>query len=103
VLTTVSNVALDDDQLATRLLSKPMYGGVVFKDDDTVTVRLIAKTKPTNKAVVREDLMGLLRTRLRAAQIPVVAMVVAADEPLTPGSDTPKPPENPRLGLRPSV
>jgi len=103
VLSSVGEHAVDDDVLAGRLVAKPKYAGVTFRTTDSVTVRLAAKAKPNSKVIVQEDLVASVTERLTAAKIPFTSVVAAAAEPLNQAGEVPKGPENPRLGLRPTL
>jgi small conductance mechanosensitive channel len=102
IATRVGDHAVDDDEMIGRLIAKPKYTGVVFRDDEHVTVRLAAKAKPSGKIVVQEALITTLRAKLADAKIPYTSVSAAVFEASQP-SDVPKGPENPRLGMRPTI
>lgn len=102
LVTQVGDRAVDHDELIGRLISRPKYSGVVFRDDNTVTVRLAAKSKPNGRQLVQDTLIDDLRQRLVDAKIPFESLVGVALDSDKP-AETPKAPENPRLGMRPTI
>jgi small conductance mechanosensitive channel len=102
IVTRVGERAIDDDEMMGRLIAKPKYSGVVFRDGEHVTVRLTAKAKPNGKAIVQEALINNLRTKLADGNIPYTSVSAAVMDPAQP-TEVPKGPENPRLGMRPTV
>ena len=98
----VGDRALDDQELVGRLIARPKYAGVVFRDDHNLTVRLSAKSKPSGKQVVQETLIDNLRDRLVAAKIAFESIDGVTVE-TAQSADVPKGPENPRLGMRPTI
>jgi small conductance mechanosensitive channel len=102
IATHVGEHAVSDDEMIGRLIAKPKYTGVVVRDDEHVTVRLTAKARPSGKTVVQEALITTLRSKLADAKIPYTSVSAAVIEASQP-TDVPKGPENPRLGMRPTI